>query len=284
MSHESFRDDAPAYALGILDPAERLAFAAHVALCPECAAEVRSFSLVIDALAHSAPARMPPLGLRESLVRLVRLQPGPGAQASGAGPAEAGPHVRSDGRTTWAWLAAAAAILVAIGASGYAMRQEIVIAGLQTRLAQAQTRLEQALFRASAADRVVADAQRVVFDARAGLAVAAAADVARIELAGQPAAAQASARAMWSRSRGMVFSALNLPPLAQGTVYQVWVVTADAPVSAGLLLPDSTGAGLAYFSTAPDIGAPVAVAVTLEPAGGVPAPTGPRYLMGTPGV
>jgi hypothetical protein len=28
---------------------------------------------------------------------------------------------------------------------------------------------------------------------------------------------------------------------------------------------------------------PLAVAVTLEPAGGVPAPTGDRYLVGAPG-
>jgi hypothetical protein len=37
------------------------------------------------------------------------------------------------------------------------------------------------------------------------------------------------------------------------------------------------------FITPPDIPAPVAVAVTLEPDGGVPAPTGSRYLLGTPG-
>jgi anti-sigma-K factor RskA len=62
----------------------------------------------------------------------------------------------------------------------------------------------------------------------------------------------------------------------------VWVVTSGAPVSAGLLTPDSSGAGSAYFDTAPDIPPPVAVAVTLEPAGGVPTPTGEQYLVGKP--
>jgi anti-sigma-K factor RskA len=65
-------------------------------------------------------------------------------------------------------------------------------------------------------------------------------------------------------------------------VYQVWVVTAQAPVSAGLLVPDVSGGGTAYYMTPQDIAAPVAVAVTLEPAGGVPAPTGDKYLVGTP--
>jgi hypothetical protein len=48
------------------------------------------------------------------------------------------------------------------------------------------------------------------------------------------------------------------------------------------MTPDATGSGSVYFATPPDIAAPVAVAVTLEPAGGVPAPTGARYLVGTP--
>ena len=65
-------------------------------------------------------------------------------------------------------------------------------------------------------------------------------------------------------------------------MYQVWVVTAQAPVSAGLLVPDVSGGGTVYYMTPQDIGAPVAVAVTLEPAVGVPAPTGDRYLVGTP--
>jgi hypothetical protein len=34
--------------------------------------------------------------------------------------------------------------------------------------------------------------------------------------------------------------------------------------------------------TPPDIAPPVAVAVTLEPSGGVPAPTGEKYLVGMP--
>jgi hypothetical protein len=34
------------------------------------------------------------------------------------------------------------------------------------------------------------------------------------------------------------------------------------------------------FNTPPDIPQPVALAVTIEPAGGVPAPTGEKYLVG----
>jgi anti-sigma-K factor RskA len=115
------------------------------------------------------------------------------------------------------------------------------------------------------------------------LAVLSAPDVARVDLAGQPAAPQASARAFWSRSHGMVFTASNLPALPAGRVYQLWVVSnqAPAPISAGLLTPDPQGNINETFATPQDLPQPVALAVTIEPAGGVPAPTGERYLVGT---
>jgi anti-sigma-K factor RskA len=152
------------------------------------------------------------------------------------------------------WLPLAAAVAVAAGAAIYAVQVHRQVADLQGQLAQAQS----------------------------ATSVLAAPDLARIDLQGQIVAPDARARALWSRTRGLVFSAANLPALPAGKVYQVWVVTAQAPVSAGLLVPDVSGGGTAYYMTPQDIGAPVAVAVTLEPAGGVPAPTGDRYLVGTP--
>ena len=115
------------------------------------------------------------------------------------------------------------------------------------------------------------------------MGVLAAPDLVRIDLQGQTTAPQATARALWSRARGMVFASSNLPPPPAGQVYQVWVVTGPAPVSAGLFTPDASGGGLIFFETPPDIPPPAAVAVTLEPAGGVPAPTGNMYLVGKPG-
>jgi hypothetical protein len=127
----------------------------------------------------------------------------------------------------------------------------------------------------------VARASDVASEARHTLAILSAPDLARIDLAGQPPADSARARAFWSRSRGLVFTASNLPPAPPGRTYQLWVVTADAPISAGLLKPDASGAVNIVIDTPPDLPAPVAMAVTLEPEGGVPAPTGEKYLIGT---
>jgi hypothetical protein len=167
-------------------------------------------------------------------------------------------------------------IALAVGAAVYAAR-------LQARVGDLEARLEQALTQASSADRAVADSRRVAAELQSAMGVLAAPDLVRIDLAGQPAAPGAGARALWSRARGMVFTASNLPPLPEGRVYQVWVVAGAAPISAGLLTPDPSGGGMSFFSTPPDIPPPSAVAVTLEPSGGLPAPTGAFYLLGTPG-
>jgi anti-sigma-K factor RskA len=125
--------------------------------------------------------------------------------------------------------------------------------------------------------------QMRVGDLQSSVAVLAAPDLVRIDLAGQPTAPGSSGRALWSRARGMVFATSNLPAAPAGKVYQVWVVTAGAPISAGLVVPDPAGGGMTYLYTPPDIPPPTAIAVTLEPAGGVPAPTGQFYLVGMPG-
>ena len=256
---------AAAYVLDALEPAERRAFEAHVAECATCAEEVRTLRPVADALAHSAPQRTPRPELRARVLDSIV----PGA---GTTPGVVVPPART---ATSGWLALAAALVFAVGAGAYAWQ-------LQLRVRTLEGRLDRAEQRASSAEREVAVARRTASDTQATMGVLAAPDLVRIELAGQSAAASARARALWSRNRGMVFAATNLPEAPAGRVYQVWVVTAGGPVSAGLLTPDTNGRAEAYFNTPPDIAPPTAVAVTLEPAGGVPAPTGERYLLGTP--
>ena len=169
----------------------------------------------------------------------------------------------------------AALLLLTIGMGAYIGRLRVEVSNLEARL-------DQALQQAANAQLAVADARRVSLENQSAMAVLAAPDLARIDLAGQTVAPQASARALWSRERGMVFTATRLPALPAGKVYQVWVVTAQAPISAGLLVPDADGRGVAVFQTPNDIPAPVAIAVTIEPAGGVPAPTGEKFLVGSP--
>ena len=253
MGFHELGDQPAPYVLGTLTPAERQAFEAHLAQCATCAAEVRSLTPVAAALAQLATPAEPSAAVRAQLMAAIAPLPS---------------------RFQLSWLAAAASIVLAVMLGAYAVQLRARVSGLESRL-------RDATMRADASERQVAEVRRTAFEAQSRVAVLAAPDLARIDLAGQPVAPSASARAYWSRSQGMVFTALNLPAPPPGRAYQLWVITAQpAPISAGMLTLDANGRVNARFDTPPDIPRPVAMAVTLEPAGGVPAPTGDKYLVG----
>ena len=241
-THDELKANAAGYVLGSLDAGERREFESHLKGCAECAAEVASLRPIVSVLATAVPQVTPSAELRD---RVLRSAPEAGGAKSRRSASKTG---------VGGWLPLAAAVVIAVGAAVYAVRVQRQLGDLQARFDQTQ----------------------------ATAAVLSAPDLARIDLQGQSVAPDARARALWSRSRGLVFTAANLPPAPAGKAYQVWVVTAQMPISAGLLATDPTGAGTQYYMTPPDIGALVAVAVTLEPAGGVPSPTGERYLIGMP--
>jgi anti-sigma-K factor RskA len=255
------RVHAAAYALGALEPGERRAFEAHLAGCDACIAEVRSFAPIVEALAFAAPARTPGPDVRARVLETI------------TGDAPLAPERSSHRPLPARWLSLAAAVVAAAGLAWYAARLHERLQDLEVRLASAERR-------AITAETATRQARQAADRAELAMAVLSAPDLARIELAGLAPAPRASARALWSRNRGMVFTAANLPPAPTGRVYQVWVVTADARISAGLLPSAPAGDSSAIFETPPDIAVPVAVAVTLEPAGGVPQPTGDMYLLG----
>ncbi|MBI3578699.1 MAG: anti-sigma factor [Ignavibacteriales bacterium] len=81
-----------------------------------------------------------------------------------------------------------------------------------------------------------------------------------------------------------IFQVANLPVVPQGKDYQLWIIKNKKPVSAGVFAVTSEKEGGSYFKVMSlevnerkDFDA---FAVTLEPKGGVPQPTGAMYLLG----
>jgi anti-sigma-K factor RskA len=240
-SHDELGESAALYALGALTGVDRQAFEAHLKSCAICAEDVRTFTAVADRLAYAAPAADPPPRLRQRVLASLSTR----TAAASAG--------------TWGWLAAAAMLVISVGLVIYT-----------TSLRERIRALEQQ----------VADALRSTEAARVRLAVLTAPDLTDVALTGQSPAPRASGRALWSRSRGLVFAASSLPPLPAGRTYQLWYLTSGPPVSAGVFEPEADGRAIGFFQT-PDLGAPPSgFAVSLEPDGGVPAPTGAIYLAG----
>jgi anti-sigma-K factor RskA len=264
-NHDAMHELTGLYVLGALDQAERRAFETHMASCAACAAEVRTLGGVVRALPYGVPQVDPPAGLRDRVLGAAQtraFQPGP----------------LPDRARTFnpGWLAAAALLVIAVGLGAYAVTLRERIGGLELRLADAVTRL-------SRSEQQVAVAVRSAETAEARMAVLTAPDVLQVDLAGQKPAPQARGRAFLSRARGLLFAANALPPLPAGRTYQLWYLrTAPAPpVSAGLLQPDAGGQIVTAFQPPADTVTPSGFAVSIEPEGGVPQPTGDLYLVGT---
>ncbi len=274
MTHDELRDNLEAWAIGALRAPEADEVEIHLATCPACSAQARALSFVPVALGLRESLETPSLAVRARLFSAIGEFVGSPGTLEPARPLQTVEY-RSSTATRAMWLAIAASLVLAafLGWDGVRLRG---------RIAALTSELDQARAAIATTESRMASLQRSGDQNQSAFGVLTAPDVARIDLAGQPDAPQATGRAYWSRARGMVFSAAKLPPPPPGRAYQVWVVTsAPAPVSAGLIEPDPTGQVSTVFATPSDIPQPVAVAVTLEPAGGVPAPTGPKVLVGT---
>lgn len=77
----------------------------------------------------------------------------------------------------------------------------------------------------------------------------------------------------------------NLPAVPQGKDYQLWVIKDKKPISAGVFtVNDPAKENLFKIEELIEVNKKSinAFAITLEPKGGVPQPTGAMYLLGTP--
>jgi len=256
QNHDAWLESAALYVIDAMTAEERRVFESHLRSCAECQAEVASLEGVDEALASAVPQIDPPAALRDRVMAGIR----PKAEPRG-----------STGPAQWLPLAASLALGVGLGGYAYSLQERIVV--LEDQLTAAQRAAADTLARADATQRTLQATQ-------SHLDVLTAPDSTRVALAGQAPAPGASGRADWSRARGLAVSLENLPPLQPGRTYQVWLLTAGMPVSAGLLTPDAAGRSTGVYAV-PQAGVmPTGIALTEEPEGGLPQPTGQPILVG----
>ena len=101
-----------------------------------------------------------------------------------------------------------------------------------------------------------------------------------VALAGAGPSPGARGRVMWHPTAGGFLLVAGLPPAPAGTAYQLWALAGrQPPMSAGVFTVDPRGAGSLRLSPLPAATVVDGFVVTLEVAGGAPAPSGPAYLV-----
>jgi len=285
MTRELTHDEAfamlDAFALDALDGAERDAVSAHVARCEICRTELATLRETASVLAFAAPVAVAAGSQERIHSRLmdrvaadarargvVPLRPpaqSPGSSTSGK------PGSRSGGWGRAEWLAVAASVLFFITGALFANatrdRQNLRDA-LQAELARGQSA------------RSSSDSLRSVVASRDSMITGLIGrDVAVMSLTASGAKAP-FARMFWDTSRNTwTLVAHNMPALKAGRTYQLWLVTRTAKISAGTFEPSNGEAVVrATYPLARD--SLQAIAITEEPAGGVPQPTGAMIVAG----
>lgn len=238
-----------AYAVDALDDSERAAFEAHLTSCADCRAEVAELSAAAHAIAATIEVAPPPRLRAAVLGRIATTRPLPPLPGSADTDADDAPVPRRGAHAapesavvrlfrrpaTWV-AAAAAAALLAVG--GLAWSPWSDGPGATPTLSAVQ-QVQRA-----------ADAKTV-----------------------SSAAGELRTSVSWSPELGRsAISVEGLPPAPAGRTYQLWYIGRDDVVrSAGLFetAPDGTGEALLEG----DANTAAAVGVSVEPAGGSPAPT-----------
>jgi len=218
-NREQLRELASLHALGVLSKDERAELAAAIAGDPELAAEVRELEDTAGALGSAAPQIDPPARLRAKVLAVAGIEADAGGAAPGGASvtpfrsAAAPAAARGGSRALPGWLAAAAALVLASGLGLWALQLRTSLEAMNARVEKAEqdvVDMRRTLGQAEEHTRVLQAHNNVLF----------APDTLRVDLAGQPVAPGATARAFMSRQTGMVFTASNLPKLPAVTLEQ----------------------------------------------------------------
>jgi anti-sigma-K factor RskA len=250
MNHDEWLERAEIYALGALDREDLTLFEAHlVAGCALCETHLRESREALIQLPRSlAPLEPPP---RVKTVLLKRIAP------------ETKRAIAERTASPWLWWSlagglAAAALLIAVSWNLIASRNQV--RELQGRLAALQSQVNER----EEVIRFLSDPQ-----------------VRIVNLAALPASPGASGQLLWNpRSSAGLLLVTGLPPTTADKAYELWGIAGAEPVPAGVFTVNQGGVTLFRLPALPQAKNFDKFAVTLEPAGGVPQPTGPMHLLG----
>ncbi len=263
MGHDAASELLAGAAFDALTAGEQAAVLAHAATCPECGPAFAELQAALGALGAGVPLR----GGADVERRIagVRVRVLARARADRAPLGEGAPRRR---RWRDVALLAAAALIVAW----------VVVRG-RDRLTSALAAAE----RAAAGDSAALDSARHLLASRDREIQALTGANTLVVALSTNAAPAATALMFWNRGDNTwSFFAHRLASPPSGRTYQLWLVTPSAQISAGTFTPGPDGSAEVHATYALPADSLRAVAVTLEPAGGVARATGPVVIVGAP--
>lgn len=151
---------------------------------------------------------------------------------------------------------------------------------LQAALSDRQSQLEQLRAQLDQREQETAGLRKTLAQRDEMLTFLRSPNVKVISLAGLERAKEAGALLLFDPdSKKAFFYAFNMPPLPAGKTYQLWAIL-DKPINAGTFTTDAGQKSRMVIKHLPAFTRTMRFAVSLEPEGGRPQPTGDIYLAG----
>jgi len=249
-------EDLDLDALGALDGEDKQALDAHLRDCTYCRQQLAAARQRTAMMGLAAPAAAPRPQVKAALMDKVRAEKRSGA-AQATSP--------KTGKKRWGLrfslgFGLATALLAF---ATYEFAKQDLDRGKQLQQLQAQLAQDAAALQAMGQ-------------------VTGAPDSAQITLLQQAGGPPGQAHVLYNTRMGLGVYSGQIAPAPSGKSYQLWLVpSSGAPVDAGLVDANQQN-GAVVVRLTPGL-APKAFAVTLEPLGGRPQPTGPKVLVGAAG-
>jgi anti-sigma-K factor RskA len=259
MKHQELTEDlqlqASLYAAGAMTDSERLEYVRHLDedQCPVCRSEVTELQSAASLLALGVPASRPSPAVKSRLME----------QALRSMPA----RVVESQPVAFRWLQwVSAAVAIASMAVAFAV--------IRTNSELRRTTNE--------LNSRIAQLEVQIAGQRQELALATSVGVRVVDLAGQNANVQASGRIFIDQQqKRWVFYVRDLPAVPADKSYELWFVPKNGnPIRANVFNTASNGSIRIEVPVPDDVPDLKAAAVTIEPAGGLPQPTGDFALLG----
>lgn len=270
--HDAADELLALYALGALEGEDLARIERHLAEgCAECSRVLAAYERTASKIAYAVEPASPPASLRERLLDSVEVQGDPRSHAPA--PLTFAPRVDAGRTRLRAGPITAAAVLAAAAV--------IAIVFLTWSLIAAGDRLDMAV-------REVADLreenrrQSEQIEQRDRLLGAIRDPEVRLTRLSAPGESPAPAiEVYWNPQRDHgVLVARNLPPVAPGRTYELWLLDGKDPIPAATFNPDEMGQATVEIGELASADMPQKFAITVEPAGGSPAPTSDILFVG----
>jgi anti-sigma-K factor RskA len=283
--HEDYKEMLVPHALDALETAEARELEKHLQTCAECRDELAAWQETASALAYAAEAAEPSQELRTRILSgahsLPQVAAVPALESFETVTNGASEQNSSEQKSNVIPLPAPRRAWGSMQTFG-AIAASLLIAALAVALAILWQRNNAMEAEVARINRQYDESQQELARARDERRLLAAPDASMAKLAGTENAAGARARLAYDKSTGRaMLVADGLPPAPAGKAYQLWYINeGQPPMPGGVFTTDAAGHAELRDQIPPAGRGAAVFAVTLERAGGVPAPEGKAYLQG----